>query len=285
MANKERIADNNKELQECILLAENLPDADAGGGGYEQGYAAGYETGSAEGYSKGHTEGYTKGHTEGVEQGYAEGYEASNVTIKELVGKSITSFSSNDITNVGAYAFAYCTKMTSIDLPNVTSIGLYGFSNAGITSADFPKLQSINTNGFYSCTKLKTVRLPSLKTGAAGAFISCSAVERIDLLSLGTVAANTFSGCFVLTALILRSQTLIPLVAASAFTNCLHIHGTKNSTYNPQGLKDGYIYVPKELIEDYKAATNWSSLATQFRALEDYTVDGTITGELDEGKI
>lgn len=277
MANKERIADNNKELQECIALAENLPDADAGGGGYEQGYEDGYETGSAEGY--------TKGHTEGVEQGYAEGYEASNETINALVVRNVENFQSNDITQVGAYGFAYCSKLKSIDLPNVTSIGLYGFSNAGITSADFPKLQSINTNGFYSCTKLKTVRLPSLQTGAAGAFISCSAVERIDLLSLGTVVANTFSGCFVLTALILRSQTLIPLAATSAFTNCLHIHGTKNSTYNPQGLKDGYIYVPKELIEDYKAATNWSSLATQFRALEDYTVDGTITGELDEGKI
>jgi hypothetical protein len=33
------------------------------------------------------------------------------------------------------------------------------------------------------------------------------------------------------------------------------------------------------LLESYKITTNWSSFATQFRALENYTVDGTITGE------
>lgn len=39
------------------------------------------------------------------------------------------------------------------------------------------------------------------------------------------------------------------------------------------------------LVDTYKADTNWSTYAAQFRALEDYTVDGTITGELDESKI
>ena len=47
----------------------------------------------------------------------------------------------------------------------------------------------------------------------------------------------------------------------------------------------GYIYVPSTLVETYKTATNWSTFANQFRALEDYTVDGTTTGELDESKI
>jgi hypothetical protein len=47
----------------------------------------------------------------------------------------------------------------------------------------------------------------------------------------------------------------------------------------------GYIYVPADLVDSYKAATNWSTFAAQFRALEDYTVDGTITGELDITKI
>jgi hypothetical protein len=51
------------------------------------------------------------------------------------------------------------------------------------------------------------------------------------------------------------------------------------------GAGTGYIYVPTALIEEYKSATNWSTYATQFRALEDYTVDGTFTGELDETKI
>ena len=47
----------------------------------------------------------------------------------------------------------------------------------------------------------------------------------------------------------------------------------------------GYIYVPRALVDSYKVATNWATYAAQFRALEDYTVDGTVTGDLDESKI
>jgi hypothetical protein len=47
----------------------------------------------------------------------------------------------------------------------------------------------------------------------------------------------------------------------------------------------GYIYVPAALIDSYKTETNWSAFAAQYRALEDYTVDGTVTGEMDESKI
>ena len=34
-----------------------------------------------------------------------------------------------------------------------------------------------------------------------------------------------------------------------------------------------------------KTASIWSTYASQIRALEDYTVDGTVTGELDPSKI
>lgn len=47
----------------------------------------------------------------------------------------------------------------------------------------------------------------------------------------------------------------------------------------------GYIYVPAASVDVYKNVGGWKAYAAQFRALEDYTVDGTITGELDESKI
>ena len=46
-----------------------------------------------------------------------------------------------------------------------------------------------------------------------------------------------------------------------------------------------YVYVPAALVDAYKSATNWSANAAKFRALEDYTVDGTISGDLDDAKI
>ena len=77
-----------------------------------------------------------------------------------------------------------------------------------------------------------------------------------------------------LTAVILRNPTaLCSLSRVEAFDGTPIAQGT------------GYIYVPRALLEDYQGATNWSAFAAQVRAIEDYTVDGTITGEFDQSKI
>jgi hypothetical protein len=76
---------------------------------------------------------------------------------------------------------------------------------------------------------------------------------------------NPFGGCDKLKAILLRSETIV-------YANRAELAPTlDNGT--------GYIYVPRSLIEDYKVATNWSTHAAQFRALEDYTIDGTVAGD------
>lgn len=45
------------------------------------------------------------------------------------------------------------------------------------------------------------------------------------------------------------------------------------------------ILVPREWIETLKSATNWSSHGDYIFAIEDYTIDGTTTGELDESQL
>ena len=102
------------------------------------------------------------------------------------------------------------------------------------------------------------------------AFYKCTALARVDVPAATKIEANAFNGCTALSVFILRSTSMCTLNADI-----------------PGPIKDGtgYIYVPRALVDSYKAATNWSTYDTQFRALEDYTVDGTITGELDETKI
>lgn len=78
-----------------------------------------------------------------------------------------------------------------------------------------------------------------------------------------------------LTALILRSTKLCKI--GMGITNLFHGSPISSGT--------GYIYVPSALVDSYKADSKWSQYADQFRALEDYTVDGTVTGELDSSKI
>ena len=97
-------------------------------------------------------------------------------------------------------------------------------------------------------------------------------ITLLDFSALTSIPAGAFNGTS-LTTLILRKTTIINLTNKNALQ------------YTPIANGTGYIYVPKALIEKYKTATNWSTYANQFRAIEDYTVDGTITGELDESKI
>lgn len=101
----------------------------------------------------------------------------------------------------------------------------------------------------------------------------CANLTYVNLPCLLSMEGQAFEGCKVLNRLVLSSETMCILQNTSAFNDSSIKTGT------------GYIYVPRALVDSYKTATNWSTYANQFRALEDYTVDGTVTGELDESKI
>ena len=142
-------------------------------------------------------------------------------------------------------------SITEISSSSATSIGSYAFySCSGLTTANFPVATSIETSSFQSCRSLTTANFPVATSIGASAFRSCSELK----------------------SLLLRNNKVCTLSNTNAF----------NST--PISSGTGYIYVPSALIEQYKTAKNWSTYASQFRALEDYTVDGTITGALDPAK-
>lgn len=169
----------------------------------------------------------------------------------------------------GSYILSKCTALTSVNLPLATSAGSYSFrDSASLVTANLPCAESIGFSSFDGCSKLETVNIPLLKDVESGLFKSCVQLKMVDLPLVKSIASNAFYTCMRMTALILRSETVCTLGSTNAFTNCT-----------------AYIYVPSSLIDSYKSATNWSTYAAQFRALEDYTVDGTITGALDKSKI
>jgi len=205
--------------------------------------------------------------------------------IDSLIDHSITEVDS-DVTKVGNYAFYGCDKLTKANFPNVTNIGHYAFSGCSLLEIiNVPNATSFGQYAFSGCGKIKSVDFPNAKSVGFAEFYNCYELESANLPAVTDIGNRAFDSCYSLTALILRSESLCTLSYTTSFTKCYHILGTKNSAYNPNGDKDGYIYVPSALVESYKSATNWSTHASQFRALEEYTVDGTITGELDPSKI
>ena len=185
-------------------------------------------------------------------QGGAGGGEA-DTSFKDLVQRTITEVNDNTVASIGEHAFYGCSDLTSVNLPLATSIGAYTFRY---------------------CLKLTSVNLPLATSIGAYAFSDCSDLTSVDLPLATSIGNYVFQYCSKLTSLIIRTTSQIcSLFNAESFLRTPIASGT------------GYIYVPSALIEDYKAATNWSTYAAQFRALEDYTVDGTVTGELDTTKI
>jgi hypothetical protein len=202
-----------------------------------------------------------------------------------LIDGSITEVTSN-ATTVRKYAFYSNSMLRAINCPMATTIYEQAFYNCNnLTTVVFPLVTRIEKSAFYNNSMLTAIKFPLVTKLMSGAFYGCVLLTIADFPILTQMASDVFYSCHSLKAVILRGETLCSLSSKSVFTYCYHILGTTNATYNPNGDKDGYFYVPRALVDTYKSATNWSTYASQFRALEDYTVDGTITGELDTTKI
>lgn len=173
------------------------------------------------------------------------------------------------LTTIDANGCAYAGNLKVINAPNLTSIGGNGFRQSGIQNIDFPLLVNGAGSGFIYCASLTDVKLPNLTTIADSMFYGCIALKKLDFPSVTSIVNYGVGNCSSLTALILRRNSVATLANASNI-----LSGT------PIASGTGYIYVPSALVDSYKAATNWSTYANQIRAIEDWSVDGTVTGEI-----
>lgn len=170
------------------------------------------------------------------------------------------------------YMFNSCSTLKTLDLPSVKSIGQVGVGGCEqLESVNLPQVTETTRSSFAGNAMLTTVNAPLLTTLENYCFQNCHSIERLDFSNLYTIYGYAFSACNSLKTLILRRTSVVcSLKSTNAFGACYHFEGTTNETYNPNGDRDGYIYVPRDLVDAYKTATNWATFAEQFRAIEDY---------------
>ena len=153
--------------------------------------------------------------------------------------------------NIG-YSFSECLA-EEIRLPILTLEG----KNVGYSNTDYP---------FARCPNLKRLIAPSLYMIPGYACYEDLVLEYADIGNVFNLSSYVFNNCHSLKAVILRNTDKVCALSSTyTFNNCFHLTGVVNSTYNPNGDKDCYIYVPDKLVESYKVATNWSSLASQIK--------------------
>lgn len=178
--------------------------------------------------------------------------------MEALIKRTITSYSSDTLTSVGAFAFHSCTKLTSVNLPKATSLSNSAFNNCtALTSINIPLVTSITTQSFYGCSALETLNLPSVKTTGTQGIRNCKKLTRVDFGAVTNIGALTLDSCSLLDTLIVRTSSVCTLGNTSALSGTKIASGT------------GYIYVLDTLIDQYKQATNWSSFASQIKPISE----------------
>ena len=193
-----------------------------------------------------------------------------------MIEGTITEIES-DIESIRKTGLSYLSNLTKAVFPNAKSIENSGLKDCtSLVELYAPNLSTLEMNALMGCKALKSLCLPAVETIKSGAFSTCSGLEIVDLPMVSHIESQAFMNCSSLVALILRRNTgNICSLGDKQYT----LYGT------PIASGTGYIYVPKSRLSTYQMGTNWNNYGLQFRALEDYTVDGTITGELDKNKI
>lgn len=197
-----------------------------------------------------------------------------DAVVDSIINRTITEFKDDKLTYLGDSAFYNCTQLKEVDLPNV--LYLYASVFRGCTSLETVNLPEFigladnryDNHWFGGCTSLRSITLPKVTVvGQQYAFSGCTSLEYVDLPMATKIPTMCFDNCRTLKALILRRiDGIATLVNANAIPQSAPV----------------YIYVPSALVDSYKAAANWSTYANQFRSLEEWTVDGTVTGELSD---
>ena len=195
----------------------------------------------------------------------------------------------NSVTTIGYNVFSDCTNLTSITIPNsVTSIAESAFSsctslesitvdsgnsvydsrdncNAIIETATNTLIQgcantsipnniiSIADGAFCYCTGFTSINIPNSVTAICdSAFMSCSNLTSITIPdSVTSIGDYAFYDCSSLTTITIQATTP-PTLGDDAFSD------------NASGRK---IYVPSSSVATYKAASGWSTYASDIEAI------------------
>ena len=160
--------------------------------------------------------------------------QATNITrIGNAAFAGCTELSSislpNSITGIADSLFINCKKLTNISISgNITSIGNYTFSKSAIESIKIPKsITSMGTNLFLYCTQLKSVEFEKdckITTLPACTFKGCTRLINIISLpnSIKAIEEKAFEGCNKLESFIIENveKAALQEIGSNAFSGC-----------------------------------------------------------------
>ena len=175
--------------------------------------------------------------------------------LRDVIERDITSITIPDgTTKIGEYVFIECEHLSSVTIPNtVTRIEADAFNSCyDLTNITIPNSVTFIGDGvFYGCTGLTSVTLGNSVESLGPMAFKASGLTSITIPSSVTlISTEVFNSCRSLSTVIVEATTP-PTLGTNAFYQ------------NASGRK---IYVPYQSLAAYKAATNWSTYASDIEA-------------------
>ena len=175
---------------------------------------------------------------------------SDNTLLNSLIDRSITEISNDEVTSVGGNAFKDCSLLSVISFNNANTLKNSSFQNcSALASATFPNVLYVWDYCFFN-----------------------SGIQRISFNLLTLIQNNAFQNCLKLNTFIVRTTSLCVLNYTNAFAN----------TPIATSTTEGFIYVPDDLVESYRDATNWTTYKTKIMPIR--FVDGNYQ-EIDLGTL
>lgn len=158
-----------------------------------------------------------------------------------------------NVKQIGENAFSNCKALTSVSADNVSNAGRLAFNGAGLAQAVFPKLETIRAQAFAWCASLVKVKCDKATMILDDAFNGCANLETVDILGGSSLSSFSRNPLTYFKNLVMRDTSKVT--------------ATGSLSWMPSTAS---IYVPDDLVEQYKTATNWSTKASQIKPLSTY---------------
>ena len=171
-----------------------------------------------------------------------------------------------EITSISSNAFYYTRNLQKLNLPDaITGIGESAFRQCiNLSLTKLPNsLMNMGTYCFSNCSKLAIKEIPEGVTELLNStFAMCTSLTEITIKgNIKKLNYGVFNGCSNLSKLVMPNITAVPtLLSTDAFSS------------TPIMSKTGAIYVPDNLVESFKSASNWSYFGDSIKPLSELEV-------------
>ena len=184
-----------------------------------------------------------------------------------ITKEDVSSIDLPNCLNIGRHAFSE-GNLQSIDLPNCLEIGDTAFSqNAQLSSVNLPKCERFGMGAFDMCN-LQSIDLPNCLEIGTGAFGNNIQLSSVNLPKCERIGNHAISGSEALTSVDLPN---IKYIADYAFAFNMNLKtitiGNTESVCELEGISPfeaspiETIYVPNNLVNQYKSHMYWSQFA------------------------